>query len=165
VIGNAGGGKSTMSRELCMLYKLPYFELDKIQWQPGYLQTPAKKYNEAHQSLIAGKRWLVDGYGSWSSVLERMDAADTIIVIDHHILIHYWWATKRQFKSLFNNGEVQPGNSPPWRLTLKLYKMIWQLHRTQRSKLIDEVEQRSNIKRYIHIQSPSALKHFLKTPV
>jgi len=36
VIGNAGGGKSTMCRSLRHVQQLPYYAIDKIQWKPNW---------------------------------------------------------------------------------------------------------------------------------
>jgi len=165
VIGNAGGGKSTMCKSVCAYHALPYFSIDKIQWKPGWVQTEPKEYEKMHDDLIKGDRWLVDGYGSWESVLKRMDAADTVIFVDHHIWIHYWWATKRQIKSLFVGREDGPSGCLMWPVTLRLYKMMWRLHRTQRPKLLVETAARVQDKRFIHIQSPIELKKFVANPV
>ncbi len=165
VIGNAGGGKSTLCEELSSTHGLPYFAIDKIQWRSGWTQTPADEFDRAHEAIISKDRWLVDGYGPWDSVLKRMDAADTIIVIDHPIWVHYWWATKRQIKSLFVGRSDGPSGCPMWPVTLRLYKMMWWLHRIKRPALLTEAESRANDKRYIHIQSPSALKRFVSNPI
>ena len=165
VIGNAGGGKSTMCRELCSVHALPYLAIDKIQWKPGWCQVHKDEYDRVHDSLISGEHWLVDGYGAWDSVLRRMDAADTIIVVDHPIWVHYWWATKRQLKSLFIGRSDGPSGCPMWPMTLRLYKMMWLLHKVQRPLLLAEVESRSKNKRFIHIRSPSDLKRFIDNPV
>jgi len=165
VIGNAGGGKSTMCSTLHTAHQLPYFAIDKIQWKPDWVPTPADEYNKKHEKLIQSKRWLIDGYGSWDSVLRRMDEADTIIIVDHPIWVHYWWATKRQLKSLFIANADSPAGCAMWAVTFKLYKLIWRLHKTQRPMLLTEAESRSKQKRIIHIQSPSALNCFIKNPV
>ena len=165
MIGNAGGGKSTMCGKICAVHGLPYFAIDRIQWKSGWTQTPVDEYTSAHESLISEDRWLLDGYGAWDSVLRRMDAADTIIVVDHPIWVHYWWATKRQVKSLFIGRPDGPSGCPMWPVTLRLYKMMWWLHKFQRPMLLSEAESRSNEKRVIHIKSPSALSQFLVSPV
>ena len=154
-----------MCRGLCSVHGLPYFAIDKIQWQPGWTPTPADEYQRTHESLISEECWLLDGYGSWDSVLSRMDAADTIIVVDHPIWVHYWWATKRQVKSLFIGRPDGPSGCPMWPVTMRLYKMMWWLHTCQRPKLLAEAESRAETKRFIHIQSPSALKRFIANPI
>lgn len=165
VIGNAGGGKSTMCTVLCAAHKLPLYAIDSMQWQPGWRETPAEEYNHAHDALIAQDRWLLDGYGPWGSVLKRMDAADTIIIVDLPLWIHYWWATKRQIKSIFVGRPDGPPGCAMWPVTFKLYKMMWWLHKVQRPLLLKEVQKRSNEKRFVHIKSPAALRVFVQNSV
>ena len=165
VIGNAGGGKSTLCSVLCARYSLPYHSIDKLQWQPGWQQTRSVDYNREHDNLIDQHLWLLDGYGSWESVLKRMDVADTIIVVDHPVWIHYWWATKRQLKSLFTNQTDAPTGCSRLPVTFRLFKMMWWLHRVQRPILLQEAANRSHKKRYIHISSPSHLNRFTANPV
>ena len=40
VIGNAGGGKTTMCRKIGTRLGLPVHHVDMIQWQPGWQRTP-----------------------------------------------------------------------------------------------------------------------------
>lgn len=153
-----------MCKSVCAHHKLPYYAIDEIQWKPGWVHTDSEEYEKAHESIITNDRWLVDGYGSWDSVLKRMDAADTIIFVDHPIWVHYWWATKRQVTSIFVGRADGPSGCPMWPVTLRLYKMIWQLHRTQRSKLLSEAAARVHIKRFVHIRSPAELNLFMANP-
>lgn len=36
VIGNAGGGKSTLCRKLSKAKNIPLYPIDRIQWKPGW---------------------------------------------------------------------------------------------------------------------------------
>ena len=64
VIGNAGGGKSTLCQTLCQALVLPYFAVDHIQWKPGWVPAPEQEYNQDHEEWLSKERWLIDGYGS-----------------------------------------------------------------------------------------------------
>ena len=119
----------------------------------------------AHQDLISKDRWVIDGYGSWSSVKSRLDVADTILFIDHHISVHYWWATKRQIKSLLWGRPDGPEGCPMFPATLRLYKMMWWVHREMRPKLLDAIEAQRRRARIIHIRSPEELASFASNPV
>lgn len=165
VIGNAGGGKSTICEAICQTHDLPYAPIDKIQWKPNWVQTPTDEYNAKHQQLIENERWLIDGYGPWDSVLKRFDAADTIIFVDHPIWIHFWWATKRQVKSIFIGRVDGPEGCPMWPVTFKLYQMMWRLHREMRPRLLTELDTHKHAKRIIHIRSPHQLNKFALNPV
>jgi adenylate kinase family enzyme len=164
VIGNAGGGKSTMCKALVAAHALPYHAIDRIQWQPKWVLTPEAEYASAHDALIARERWLIDGYGSWASVLHRMDAADTIVFVDHPIWIHYWWAAKRQIKSLFMGRPDGPVGCPMFPVTIPLFSMMWWLHREMRPKLLAAIEARRGKIRIIHIRSPRELAEFAANP-
>jgi|GEM_PF-6583151 len=58
VIGKAGGGKSTMCSAICAAHGLPYFAIDKIQWKPNWVSTPETEYQDAHEEILSGDRWL-----------------------------------------------------------------------------------------------------------
>ena len=164
VIGNAGGGKSTMCRALSAARSLPYHAIDKIQWKPGWVSASASEFTAAHEALLEQKRWLIDGYGPWESVLRRINIADTIIFIDHPIAIHYWWAAKRQIKVLFVGREDGPDGCPMLPVTLRLFKMMWRLHRNMRPKLLAAIEDRRDGTRFVHIRSPRQLAEFVADP-
>ena len=164
VIGNAGGGKSTMCKALCAAHDLPYFAIDRIQWRPGWVPTPQDEYDAAHEALLAGPRWLIDGYGSWESVEHRLAACDTVVFVDHPIRVHFWWATKRQIKSLFVGRPDGPDGCPMFPVTLRLYRMMWWLHHTMRPKLLAAIEAQRASTRIIHIRSPKQLNAFAANP-
>lgn len=165
VIGNAGGGKSTMCRAVCAAHDLPYYAVDQIQWQPGWVQTPRAEFDAKHDAFLSNKRWLIDGYGPWHSVQARVLACDTIILIDHPIHIHYWWALKRQIKSLFVGRADGPQGCPMWPITFRLFRMMWWLHRQMRPKLLQAIHARAEHARIIHIKSPAQLERFVANPV
>jgi adenylate kinase family enzyme len=165
VIGNAGGGKSTMCRALSSVHALPYYAVDKIQWKPNWIRTPEPEFTNAHEALLSQERWLIDGYGSWSSVMRRISAADTIIFVDHPIRVHFWWAAKRQIKSIFVGRPDGPEGCPMFPVTVRLFKMMWRLHREMRPRLIAAIEARRGSARIIHIRSPKQLAEFTANPV
>lgn len=165
VIGNAGGGKSTLCRAVCGVHGLPYFAIDTIQWRPNWVRTPEPEFRAAHDRLITQERWLIDGYGPWHSVEARLDACDTVIFVDHPFRTHLWWATKRQVKSLFVGRPDGPEGCPMWPVTLRLFRMMWWLHKEMRPKLVAAIDRRRERLRVIHIDSPSALNVFVQHPV
>jgi len=165
IIGNAGGGKSSVCKAVCAAHGLPYHAIDRIQWNPGWVPTPPAEYDERHKELISREKWLIDGYGSWSSVLDRFEAADTVIFVDHPIWVHYWWATKRQIKSIFSGRPDGPEGCPMLPVTFRLYRMMWWLHRTMRPRLLAELKNMGADKRVIHIRSPRELNTFAQNPI
>lgn len=68
VIGNSGGAKSTLARQLAAKRGLPYAEIDALLWRPNWELTPPDIYEADHGRLIAGESWVVDGLGSLESI-------------------------------------------------------------------------------------------------
>jgi adenylate kinase family enzyme len=165
VIGNAGGGKSTMCRALCSAHSLPCFAIDRIQWRPAWVPTPEPEYTKAHEELLSQERWLIDGYGSWASVERRLEEADTIIFVDHPIWVHFWWATKRQVRSVLFGRPDGPEGCPMLPVTFRLYRMMWWLHREMRPRLLAAIQAQGDRARVIHIRSPRELAAFVSNPV
>lgn len=154
-----------MCGRICAAHDLPYYAIDKIQWKPNWVRTPEAEFQKLHGELLANGRWLIDGYGSMNSVEDRLNACDTVIFVDHPIYIHFWWATKRLFRSLFFGRPDGPEGCPMWRVTIPLYKMIWWLHRKARPQLLEAIYSRSDRIRIIHIKSPAELNSFAANPV
>lgn len=161
VIGNAGGGKSTMARRLGAARNLPYHALDLIQWRPGWQPVAQHEYDARHDAIVAGERWIVDGFGDMASIERRLAAADTIVFVDHRLPIHLWWATKRQIRSLFAGRADGPAGCAMWRKTVPLYWMIWSIHRTLRPQLLEKIAaaKRAGIAVH-HLRSPRELAAF-----
>lgn len=164
VIGNSGSGKSTMCRVLCGAHTLPYFSIDKIQWQPGWILRPEDDYNERHRAFVAQEHWLIDGFGTWRSIQERFAAADIIIFVDHPIWHHYWWLAKQQIKWFFFGRDSDLEGSKLIPMTLKVYAILWHLHWDIWPKLVEHLHQISKSKHVIYIRSPQELKAFCMLP-
>ena len=160
IIGNAGGGKSTVCKALSAKLGLPHHSIDQIQWMPGWVPTPPDEYDRRHDNLVARDRWIIDGFGSWESVERRFDAADTIIFVDHPLWVHYWWATKRQIRSIFGGRPDGPEGCPMLPVTFRLYRMMWRIHKDLRPKLLNALLKYGNTRRIIHIRSREELEAF-----
>jgi adenylate kinase family enzyme len=98
VFGNAGGGKSTLSRRLAEITGLPLYVLDIIQFRGGRYRPEEKdggkisidEYLTIHHDILGRDQWIIDGYGTLSSTSERLSVADTLVYIDLPIHAHYW---------------------------------------------------------------------------
>ena len=163
IIGNAGGGKSTIARQLASAKDLPLHCLDLLLWKPGWQPTPQREFDRRHNELLRQERWIIDGVASWESVERRFECADTIIFVDHSLWVHYWWAIKRQFKSLFRQRTDFVENCPMLPMTGKLLRMIWHVHRRLRPKLTALVNEYRDEKWVYHITSPRQLREFAAT--
>lgn len=160
VIGNAAGGKSTLCRQLSAARQLPYFPIDQMQWRPGWKAVSPAEFAVAHAAVLARPTWIIDGFGPWPDVENRLDEADTIIFVDLPLWLHCWWATKRQIASFFSGRPDGPEGCPMWRVTLPLYRMMWRVHRDVRPKLLSAIAKRQQGKCIFHLRSPRDMAEF-----
>jgi adenylate kinase family enzyme len=162
IIGNAGGGKSTVARRLGRLLGLPLHAIDQLQWRPGWKPTPNEVFVKAHAGWLAEPRWIIDGWGDFESIEERFRASDTIILIDYPLWRHYWWAIKRQVRCLFGPRVDGPTGCPMLPMTWPLLKMIWKIDRHAMPKLRQRVEAHRGDKTIFHLRTLADLRTFCR---
>jgi adenylate kinase family enzyme len=160
IIGNAGGGKSILTGKLGKSMNIPIFKLDKLQWNPGWIPTPTDKFNKLHDDILAQPKWIIDGFATWESIEKRCKEATTIIFIDHSIVIHLWWALKRQFLCIFRPRPDFVEGCPMLPMTSKLIKMIFAIDKIMKPKILNLIEQYTNSKEIFHLKGPKELKAF-----
>jgi adenylate kinase family enzyme len=160
VIGNAGGGKSTMCRQLSKSLNIPLFPIDCIQWKPGWTPAYYEEIKQQHDHILSQDRWIIDGWGPFDLIKARFAAADTIIFINHPLHIHYWWSIKRQVACIFAPRPDGPEECPMLPMTWPLLKMIWNIHHDVQPRLCDLVNSHRLYKQVFHITSPRELEQF-----
>lgn len=138
IIGNAGAGKTTLSRILAAHYKLPLTHVDSIQFTEGMNIRPHSESIAILNEIQSREEWLIDGYGPLDILEKRLERAEKIIFIDFPIWRHYWWALKRQIKSLWNPRAELPENCDDATLkqTIKLFRTIWKVHTKMRPEML-----------------------------
>ena len=162
VIGNAAGGKSAMCKALSESKGLPVHAVDKIQWKPGWTPSAEMEVEKKLNEIMKNDLWIIDGWGSWKTIQRRFNAADTIILVDHSIWIHFWWALKRQITALFFPERLdKPEGCNLLQVTVRMFKMIWKIHRKLRPELLELVNSYKGRKEVFHIKSPAQLRHFM----
>jgi hypothetical protein len=125
IIGNAGGGKSTLARKLAMARGLQPIEIDRLLWQDGWKLTPTDIYMRQHDDIIASDDWVMDGLGQQTSIPSRITRATEVILIDMPLWMHFWLAAERQIAWAAGNLEHAPGGIAQMPPTQGLFRSIW----------------------------------------
>lgn len=161
VVGNVGGGKSTLSRRLSAARSLPYFSVDILRWADNGRYVRDDEFVEIHASLLAQDTWIIDGIGPWRTIETRFDAADTIVMIDLPLWLHCWRWTKRQVGRLFLGMPVARGDWPARIRPLSVVRLVWHGHRLDRPRLLAALESRRPAKTVFHLRTPRDIDDFL----
>jgi adenylate kinase family enzyme len=162
VFGNAGGGKSTLSKRLSQITGLPLHVLDKIQYQSGGLEVPQEDYKRAHQQILATDRWIIDGFGCMETLWLRLNEADSLVFVDLPLHVHFWWVTKRLITAYFRPPEGWPQESPILKSSLNSYRVLWLCHKYLTPKYREYIEQAKSTKRVFHIRSTEQISQFFE---
>lgn len=129
ILGNAGGGKSTLARRLARDLDLPLHEIDGLLWRDGWRPAPAEAYEAAHARLLARPRWIIDGLGRRESIGSRIDRATTVVLVDLPLWQHFWLAAERQLAWAKGPIADAPGGQAAMPPTRDLFETIWTVDR------------------------------------
>lgn len=82
VIGCPGSGKSTFSRELNRITKLPLFYLDMLYHKPDKTTCAREEFDEKLSRIMKEDKWIIDG--NYERTLPvRMKQCDTVFWLDY----------------------------------------------------------------------------------
>ena len=127
VVGNAGGGKSTLARLLAATHDLPYCEVDGLVWLPGWRPRPAADYGARHDAFIAGGRWVIDGVGRRESIAPRLARASDVVLVDMPLAVHRDLVVQRHAAWQSGTLDYPPGDhaeAPPLAAVLAMMEEI-----------------------------------------
>jgi adenylate kinase family enzyme len=167
VIGNAGGGKTTLSRLLGDAFALPVHHVDSIQYQRRWVRTPSAECDRRLDDLIATDRWVIDGFGSDGAIERRLRAADLVVFVEFPLAVHYWWACKRQWQNRQRQRAELPDDCPEFTLeySWKLARVMWEVHRCYRPWFAKLVKELPDDVMVFHIRSPREWREFVSRRV
>jgi adenylate kinase family enzyme len=156
VTGNAGSGKSTVSKQLATDYEITYYSLDTIVWKEGWQKTLPQEKDERINELIAKEDWVIDGVSN-----KILEAADQVIFLDFPRRVCFYRAAKRNTRYLFSSRPELPANCLEILIIPTLIKIIWNFPKKVRPRLIEEKSRRGNS--FIQVKNNKELRMYLSS--
>jgi adenylate kinase family enzyme len=86
IVGPPGSGKSTLARALGKCTGLPVLHIDKIHWQPGWIERSKAEKTRLCLEAEQQSHWIFEG-GHSSTWLSRVARADMLIVLDRPVRV------------------------------------------------------------------------------
>jgi adenylate kinase family enzyme len=114
VIGTAGCGKTTLSRELSRRLKIPHVELDAFNWGPNWTFVPNATFLERVDAALEQENWVMDG----NYIRVRFDIwsrATHIVWLDYPRWRVMQQVTIRSIGRILRREELWAGNRKPFK--------------------------------------------------
>lgn len=104
IVGQPGSGKSTLAQALGERSGLPVIHIDKIHWQPGWVERSKAEKTRLCIEAEQGERWIFEG-GHSATYASRLSRADMLIWVDRPVALRLWRVLKRAVVGL---GRTRP---------------------------------------------------------
>lgn len=159
LIGSPGAGKSTLARALGARFNLPVTHLDRLWWQPGWVELGHEKFRPLVEELVAAEKWVIDGNYSATWDL-RMPRADTILWLDLPRRVCMWRVFRR---SLTLYGKVRADLAPgcPERFDAEFFRYVWTFKAAHEEKTMDALRRHGRHARIIRLRSDEGIRNFI----
>lgn len=159
VIGSGGSGKSTLARRLGEKLHLPVIHLDRIYWQPGWVQPEPADWEKKLGDVLRGDSWVLDGNYS-RTLAARLAACDTVVYLDRPRLLCLWRTLTRMLRQ---RGRCRPDMAPgcPERLSIEFLVWIWRYPSRSRHKTLELLEAHRSSRHVVCLRSQAQIEAFL----
>lgn len=161
IVGNSGGGKSTLARRLGQKLGVPVVHLDLLFWKAGWTESADVEFRSNVARALQQPAWVCDG--DFSSSLDlRAPLADTIIWIDQSRWLCLFRAVWRLVQ--YRHGD-RPDMAEGCRETvdLRFYSYIWHWNRDRRARLEAAMATHGAHARIVRLRSDREITAFLAT--
>ena len=135
IVGQPGSGKSTFAHALGALTGLPVVHIDKIHWQPGWVERSKDEKTRLCLEAEQQSRWIFEGGHSatWPSRLAR---ADMLVWLDRPVALRLWRVLRRAVTGLGRTRPDMADGCPEKLSTLPEFIIyIWTTRKSARAKI------------------------------
>ena len=159
VIGSSGAGKSTFARRLGGATGLEVIHLDRLFWNPSWVETPKDEWPKRVEKALQGDSWIIDG--NYSGTMElRLPACDTVIFLDLPRSVCVYRILKRV-------AFYRPGSRPDMaqgcdeKFDWDFIKWVWNYPVRSKPKVEALLERFQDTKTVIRLKSKKEIENFL----
>ncbi|CAI0724137.1 topology modulation protein [Serratia entomophila] len=169
VVGTSGSGKSTLARKLAEKLAVPYLEMDRLYWRPGWQGTPDEAFLQRVAEALAGagEGWVLDGNYTRTRAIKWREI-DWVVWVDYSFGRTLFQAVRRAFWRAATRAELWPGTGNRESFRRSFFSrdsiILWtfRTYRQNRVKYLAEMAQADGNIRFIRLRSPRQAAAFLQ---
>ena len=163
IVGQPGAGKSRLARALGERTGLPVVHIDRIHWQPGWVERTRAEKTRLCREVEAGERWIFEG-GHSATWAERVARADLLVWLDRPVGLRLWRVLRRTLTGLGRTRLDLPEGCPEQLRNLpEFVRFIWATRRSARARLARLAEEATPGCRVVRLRSDREVARFLET--
>ncbi len=135
ILGNSGGGKSTLADRLSKLLHIPVMHLDIATHDKNWNSLPYEEVVLMIQEFMKNESWIIEGQYTGYLYEERVHEADCIIFFDMHRFRAFWRSMRRHHRiergkeKRIGAGEYKFKAIDPW----FIWYLLWGYPQQKRS--------------------------------
>ncbi|HEX4054985.1 MAG TPA: AAA family ATPase [Tepidisphaeraceae bacterium] len=136
IVGSSGAGKTTLASALAQRLRVPHVEIDSLNWESNWTETPTDLLWKKIESALAGDAWAV--CGNYTKLRELIwPRADTLIRLDYPMGLVMWQVLRRTVRRCITQEMLWATNNvESWRKSFfssdSIIVWAWTSWRTQR---------------------------------
>jgi adenylate kinase family enzyme len=161
ILGPSGAGKSTLARRIGERLGLPVVHLDRINWNPGWVQTETERFRERVAEAVKGDAWVMDG--NYTTHLDlRLPRAEAVIWLD---LPRHVYFSRAVWRMIQHYGRVRDDIGPgcPERFELSFFTdWVWTYPTRSRARHAQVLASLPAGIRGVILRSPAQVATFTK---
>lgn len=124
VYGVTGSGKTTLAERISRLTGLPWYSVDDLTWQPGWVPVPADEQRRRIEAICAGPEWILDtAYSQWLEV--ALARAELVVALDYSRLFSLQRLVRRTAVRMVRGTRVCNGNRESLRILFSKESIVW----------------------------------------
>jgi adenylate kinase family enzyme len=160
IVGNSGGGKSTLAGRLGEKLCLPVIHLDVLYWQPGWVEADENAFRADVLTALQTPAWICDGNfsGTWDI---RMPLADTIVWVQQPRLVCLARAIWRVAAYRGRRTRPDMAQGCDEKFDLKFYRFIWTYDAKVAPRLEAALTEFGDHARVVRLRSDREIADFL----
>lgn len=114
VYGVTGSGKTTLAARLAAATGLPWYAIDDLTWEPGWVAVPGEEQRRRVKAICAGERWILDtAYATWLDI--PLARVQLIVALDFPRWLSLSRLLRRSAARALDGREICNGNRETWR--------------------------------------------------
>jgi adenylate kinase family enzyme len=136
IVGCGGSGKSHLARQLGSILDAPVTHLDAVFYDDDWNPLDQETFASLQRDLVSRPTWVIDG--NYNSTLQtRLEACDTVVLIDVSTLAALWGIFSRQLR----HGAGHKGNGVHNRIHWGVITYVATYRRRMRPRVLAKINE------------------------